>query len=235
MNCEEYRESIAADPSFEDGTGHLAECEACRIYRDEMRALDQRIASALAIDVPVLDLPELPDIEQGNVVSLHKRRVTVPKWFAVAATVAIAAVLGVRMLGTGIEYESLADEVLAHVDHEPAAMRITDAAVSDKRLHDVVPDEIAELDHSAGLITYAQTCVINGRNVPHLVIQGEYGPVMILLMPEEEVSGAQDLSGEHVNGVILPVGDGSIAIVGEREERLEKIREKILNSVTWTT
>jgi hypothetical protein len=201
-----------------------------------MQALDQTIGRALALDVPELVLPELPDIESDNVVSLARgRRFSPPTWFAMAATVAVAAVLGVRLIGSGIEYESLAEEVLAHVDHEPYAMRVTGEAVTDKRLHNVVTADIAEMDHGAGLITYAQTCVINGHDVPHLVIQGREGPVMVLLMPEEMVDAAVELSGEHVNGVILPVGSGSIAIVGGRTEQLENIQEQVLNSVTWTT
>lgn len=236
MNCEEYRQAIAGDPSFDGGAGHLSECAACQDYRTEMQALDQTIGRALALDVPELVLPELPDIESDNVVSLARgRRFSPPTWFAMAATVAVAAVLGVRLIGSGIEYESLAEEVLAHVDHEPYAMRVTGEAVTDKRLHNVVTADIAEMDHGAGLITYAQTCVINGHDVPHLVIQGREGPVMVLLMPEEMVDAAVELSGEHVNGVILPVGSGSIAIVGGRTEQLENIQEQVLNSVTWTT
>lgn len=235
MKCEEYRNAIAAEPSFNDDGGHVDACAACRTYRDEIRALDRRIAGALAIDTPPLDIPELPELAAGNVIPLHKRRVTLPAWFAVAATVAIAAVVGVRTLSTDIEYLSLADEVLAHTDHEPVAMRVSNQPVSDERLQRVVPDNVAELDHAAGIISYARTCVINGRKVAHLVLQGERGPVMILLMPEEKVAAAEDLSGEHVNGVILPVGDGSIAIVGERDEQLERIRDNVLSSVTWTT
>ena len=84
------------------------------------------------------------------------------------------------------------------------------------------------------LITYAQTCVINGRRVPHLVIQGEDGPVMVLLMPEERVESAIPLEDGDSRGVILPVGDGSIAIVGGRNERLESIERVVRNSVTWS-
>ena len=91
------------------------------------------------------------------------------------------------------------------------------------------------MNHSAGLITYARTCVINGREVPHLVIQGERGPVTVLLLPEEKVSGAQELMGDNINGVLLPVGDGSIAIIGERDEPLQRIREKLVRSAAWTT
>ncbi len=236
MNCEEFRKAITADPAFDGGAGHVAACEACRTYRDELVALDGRIARALALDVPTLSVPDLPAIEADNVVTLaDRRRVAAPVWYAVAASVLVAAILGIRLLGTGVEYDSLADEVLAHVDHEPYSMRVTDVPVADRRLRRVVAADVAELDHDAGLITYAQTCVINGNKVPHLVIQGERGPVMILLLQEEMVSEAIPLLGENLSGVILPVGSGSIAIVGERGERLEKIEKNLVNSVMWST
>jgi hypothetical protein len=235
-NCEEYRVAIAADPSFDGGAGHLAECNGCQAYRAEMQMLDQTISRALVLDVPHLKMPELPDIEPDNVVSLPARhRMSPPAWLAVAATVALAAVLGVRLLGTGIEHQSLADEILAHLDGEPFALRVTDVAVTDERLYSVIPADVARMDHSAGLITYAQSCEINGKEVPHLVIQGEYGPITILLMPQEQVAEAITLSGQNVNGVILPVGDGSIAIIGQRGERLERLQKRVLKSVTWST
>jgi len=241
MNCEEYREAIATDPSFDDGAGHLNECAACQLYRSDMQALDQKINRALAIDVPQLQMPDLPELstsKSGNVTTLRKRSwapLTTRTWFAMAATVVVAALLGVRLVGTGIEHESLADEILAHLDREPNALRVTDVAISAERLNAVVPADIAHMDHGAGLITYAQTCPIGGHDVPHLVIQGERGPVTILLMPEEKISGPQRLSGDNVKGVILPVGNGSIAIIGERDERLDRIEESVLKSVAWST
>jgi len=235
MNCEQYREAIAADPSFDGGAGHLSECAACQEYRSEMQRLDQTISRALALDVPQLQVPDLPELDTDNVVSLSSRRMTPPVWTAMAATVVLAAFIGFRFIGSGIEYESLAEEVLAHVDHEPAALRISNIAVTDERLSSVVPANVATMDHSAGLITYAQSCEIGGHTVPHLVIQGERGPVTILLMPEETVDEAQSLTGDNVTGVILPVGDGSIAILGDSDERLEKIEAQVLNSISWST
>ena len=235
MNCEEYREAIAAEPSFDGGAGHLSECSSCQAYRSEMLALEQMISRALTLDVPELDVPELPAIETENVVTLPTRKLSSPVWLALAATVVVAAFVGFRMIGSGVEYPTLADELLAHIDHERGSLVVTDVAVSDARLESVVTADIARLDHSAGLITYAQSCIINGHSVPHLVIQGEYGPVTILLMPDEMVSAPQTITGESVKGVILPVGDGSIAIIGEREESLDRITKKVLNSVTWST
>ena len=235
MNCEHYKEQIAADPSWEGGEEHVSECAACRSYRDDMRALDRRIAGALTIDVPQLEMPELPEIDDSNVTTLKPRRLTTPGWLALAATVVLAAFVGIRMYGTDVTYPSLADEIIAHLDHEPYALRVRDKAVSDRRLARVVPANIATMRHDAGLITYAQTCVINGKKVPHLVIQGENGPVTVLLMPDEMVDGAVEIEGESINGVILPVGNGSIAIIGVDGERLEPIQESVMHSVTWST
>ena len=72
MNCEEYREAIAADPraSSEDVTRHAAECEACTAYTADMRAFDTRIARALEIRVPELKIPDLPPIDGDKVTGL---------------------------------------------------------------------------------------------------------------------------------------------------------------------
>ena len=236
MNCNEYREAIAADPAFEGGADHLQGCEDCRAFRREMQTLNVQIAKAMQLSVPALKMPELPTIDAGKVVSLPSRQpLSRPVWFAMAASVLIAVFLGVRMLGVGASYDSLGEEIIAHLDHEPYALRVTDVPVSDAKLERVVPASIAHMDHSAGVITYAQTCVIDGKRVPHLVIQGETGPVTILLMPEQGVAGAEALEGDNIHGVILPVGDGSIAIIGTREETLERVEQSVLDSVTWST
>ncbi len=234
MNCDEYKEAISGDPSFDGGAGHLSECSSCQAYRQEMIALDDKILRALSLNVPELNMPELPEIETGNVVLLSsRRRFSPPTWFAMAATVVVAALIGIRFVG--VDNQTLAEEVLAHLDGEPNALVVTDVAVSDERFRSVVPAKIASMDRSVGLITYARSCEINGRDVPHLVIQGEHGPVTILLMPEEKIPSALPLEGDTVHGVILPVGSGSIAIIGVREERLDLIEERVLKSVTWST
>lgn len=240
MNCEEYREAISADPAFDGGARHLSACVDCRDYGAEMRALNVAIASALQISVPELRMPQLPDIEasveNGNIVPLLARRaISKPIWFALAATVLVAALIGVRMAGNGVAYPSLEEQVLAHVDHEQAAFEVTGTPVSDHHLARVVPANIAELNHDAGMITYARSCSINGRSVPHLVIQGERGPITILLMPEESVTAARILEGRNVRGIILPVGSGSIAIIGDRDEQLDRVTQNILHSVDWST
>jgi hypothetical protein len=200
-----------------------------------MKALDLKIARALQIDVPPLVMPQLPDVDDNVAALPVRRRSRAPIWFAVAATVVLGLSIALRMSSVFVEYESLADEVLAHLDHEPRSLVVTDVPVSDRRLQRAVPASMAVFDRDATLITYANPCIINGKRVPHLVVQGQHGPITILLMPEEKVNEKTPLDGDVVHGVILPVGDGSIAIIGPREESLEPIQENVRASLTWTT
>lgn len=233
MDCENYKLIQTADPASVEGAEHLASCADCRQYDDELQVLNGKIAQALDIAVPELKLPELPELVAENVAVLHPRRaVTKPVWFALAASIMVAVFIGVSLSGVDDADLSIVDQLLAHIDHEPYALRSV-RPVSAKRLAKVVPASIATMDNEAGLITYAQSCVINGRDVPHLVIQGENGPVTILLMPKEAISEKTAVDGESVHGFIFPFGDGSFAIIGEKGEPIDQMKRRVMESVTW--
>ncbi len=238
MNCEEYRKTLLADPGFEDEARHADSCVACREYSAEILALDADIAGAMKLSVPELRMPVLPDLDSEVVVSLPARRAfPKPAWFALAATVLLAAEVGLRMTSPGMDVggTTLEQQVLAHVDHEPMALQPGNTPVSDTQFSTAVPKTVATMNRDIGLITFAAFCSINGNDVPHLVMQGKHGPITILLMPHEKVSEAKKLDGANIRGVILPVGDGSIAIIGDRDESLENVQQNVLDSVTWST
>lgn len=245
MECEEYRKAITADPggSFE-GAGHAAGCEACRAYAAGIAAVDERIVRALGIDAPELAMPELPPVPDrapAGVADLAPRRrprFTVPAWLAAAAGIAAVLVFAVKGLAPEDPYyETLAGEVLAHMDHEESSRRVTAIAVSDGALAGVLDSRVEAVDTGSGIVSYAMSCVINGHVVPHLVVQGRTGPVTVILMPDEDVDIAVPLEGENVHGVILPADTGSIAIIGQREEQMTEvgeIGERVVDSVKWS-
>lgn len=237
MNCKDYEAAIAADPAgtFE-GAGHAVNCADCASLTEQIRALDARIAKALEIPVPELKLPDLYAIDdESNVVSLpFRRRLSTPVWLGLAASMVLATVLGVQFLQQETGQSSLGAEIMAHLDHESMALKVTNRAVSEQRLAEVLKDDVSQMDTEVGLVTYAMTCIINGKEIPHLVIQGERGPVTLLLLPDEKISAAVSLEGDGTQGVILPLGNGSIAIVGERGERLGEVQQRLVDSVKWS-
>lgn len=241
MKCEDYKEAIAADPwqAFDGDARHAAACVSCADFTASMQALDQRIARALAIDVPQLDMPVLAPLDDGDLAAVTvlplrgRGQLSTPAWLGLAAGVVLALVVAGGFLPGYDSDLSLADEIIAHLDHEPNALRVTTQAVSNRELHGVINGDVAALDDGIGLVTYARSCVINGHTIPHLVIQGEKGPVTLLLLPNEPVDMAIPLYGKGVHGVLLPVGRGSIAIIGDREEPIEEIEQRVIDSVTW--
>jgi hypothetical protein len=240
MNCEDYTQAIATDPSFTNEAGHVALCAACAEFKAQILAQERVIAKALAIEIPALRMPELPPLSADDdkivsIASRRKTRLSMPAWIGIAASFALAALIGVQFLADDSSNDqALADEILAHIDHEPWSLTVTDVAVSGERVRDVMAANGGTMDANIGLVSYAQSCVINGRTIPHLVIQGQNGPVTILLMPEEMVSMPISLHGESIDGVILPLGDGSVAIVGERGINLEDLKKRVSNSVEWS-
>jgi hypothetical protein len=54
-------------------------------------------------------------------------------------------------------------------------------------------------------------------------------------MPQEKLDAPERIGNGVLSGVLLPVGDGSIAIVGENPQDLERLEETMKNSVTWRT
>lgn len=250
MRCEEFRERLDGDPGadFPGRSAHAAACPDCARYAADSAVFERRLAAALAVDVPDfrIDLREEDQHAGGRgdkVVALDRGRRGrsarwrgLPAWAGVAAALALAVTLTLQFAGGPQELDSsaLAAEVIAHLDHEPYSRVVTDEAVAGNRLSRVLTPAVSRLDAGrVGLVTYARTCPINGRDVPHLVVQGADGPVTLLLMAGEKLDAPVPLEGDGFHGVILPVGDGSIAVVGEKGQSVDDVTENIRDAVDW--
>ena len=248
MRCEEFRQALDGDPG-EDFPGrgeHAAACPECARYAADAAVFERRLAAALAVEVPDFRI-ELPEDNRGSdggdkVISLADRRGGggrwrgLPAWAGIAAALVLAVALTLQFTGgpQDLDAGGLAAEVIAHMEHEPYSRVATDQAVAGAELGRVLAPAVSRLDAGrVGLVTYAKTCPINGRDVPHLVVQGADGPVTLLLMAGEKLDAPVPLEGDGFHGVILPVGDGSIAIVGEKGQSVDDVTENIRSAVDW--
>ncbi len=200
MNCLEYRQICGAEPEHqaEAFAAHEAQCADCRAFAAETRALDDRIRQALRIDLP------------GRPSAAPKQAAAVPRQRWQPARLGFAAsLLAAAGLAVGVWLSApppaLADAVTGHLSHERDAWQITDNAVARDVLDAVLEDGHIEFRQSFGLISYARTCNIRGHDVPHLMIQGERVPVMLLIMREEKIDHAIPLRADgyevtHITG-----------------------------------
>jgi hypothetical protein len=150
--------------------------------------------------------------------------------FGAAAALVIATAL---WLGVP-EPSELPAAVMAHVRHEPASLVRTEQSVPAPRIDEVLRQAGAELARPVGLVTYVKLCPFRGRMVAHFVVQGEQGPVTVLLLPEENVVRTTPVREDGFVGTLVPLEiGGSIAIVGEPRESLDAIRDRLVSAVRW--
>jgi len=234
MDCTLIRERIEADPAHLDdaAVAHLQECAACSAYADRVNTAERLINEALRFDVSALkDNAAEPPADEPLFV----------RYRAAFGGVAAALVVGLSVwfgttLSPSTDSAELVAEVVQHWYEEPDSWVQTDVQVSEAALEQVVSGQ-AEIDITQlGLLSYAQSCFVRGEWVPHLVMQGEQGPVMLLLLPHESVDEPLPLKlpDEGLSGVIVPHGEGSIAIMGEDSEPMPPIQNRLGDSVEWS-
>ena len=218
MSCEEARLQIGADPggSAPELEQHLQGCESCRQFREEMRTLDANIRRAL----------ERPPASAGTPRFTASWR---PWALAASVLLAMLAVLAVWSLRPS---ETLAREVVAHVQEEPEswlARQHVDAQTIDNALRGAG----VKLDITSDRISYAQSCWFRDHYVPHLVVQTARGPVTVMILRYQRVSARHAFHEEGMSGVIVPAPQGSIAVLTRGDVNLAAAAAQMQQDVRW--
>jgi hypothetical protein len=206
-----------------------------RLTAEERKAREAIVADDARFDA-LLEAAfrvEAPDVAVGRRTRSGRR----PAMFALAASVLLAAGawFGLHTESPVHDVSPLAPEVIAHIRHEPASLVVTASAVPQAEFEGVLRAGRAMLAGPVGRVSYAKLCPFRGRMVAHFVVQGEHGPVTVMLLPDEDVAAPTPIEEEGFAGTLVPVdGGGSLAIVGEPDEPLEDIRDRLLQALRWS-
>lgn len=215
LECRHARLAIGGDPRHLsiEVQQHLATCVACAKFRDETLAMESRLEAAL----------QLP---------LHRFRTATPpaRRFALAASV-VGALL---VAGGGWVFRpqtALAHEVVQHMSEEAGSWALQ------RRL---APEEISAVLARAGVhfdtsmpVVYASPCRFRGRIAPHLVVQTEKGPVAVMLLTDQKLMRRQEFSEEGYEGVLLPAGEGSVAVLSRGGAVPGATEAAVLSAIRW--
>ena len=219
MNCTELRETLSAEPGKRapELTAHLATCADCSAFVLELGMFEARLQRALAIPVVPQAFPtaaELAAAPAATVTTLDRPRRGLgrPAWFALAATGLVAAVLGTTLLTVYPRY-ALANALVGHVEDEPLSWAVTDVSVPDESLAYVLKRAGVALDPGGPRVSYAQSCKFRGWYVPHLVVQTTRGPMTVIPLRHEHVSGITEIDESGYRGIIVPAGHGALAVL----------------------
>jgi hypothetical protein len=214
--CRHARIAIGGEPHAlpPEVSAHLTTCAACRQFHAETIAMDGRVRAAL----------ELPLAKFRKAAPAPSRRI------ALAASVALATLVG-GGLWLWSPGSALASEVVEHVSHEGGSWARQEV-VSAATLAGVLQKAGVQFDTSMPVI-YASPCPFRGRVSPHLVVQTANGPMTVMLLAHQKVSARQEFSEEGYRGVLLPAGEGSIAVLTQGGEVPDAVATQVVNGVRW--
>jgi hypothetical protein len=212
--CREARLDIGGDPHelSPELREHLSTCAACTRFRNETLALDGRLRAAL----------ELPLAEFRGKSAPPARR------FALAASVVLAVLIGG---GAWLfrPQSALASELVEHVNHEPGSW-LGHEPISQEAFAAVLAR--AGVRYDARLpVTYASPCPFRGHIVPHLVVQTDRGPLTVMVLEHVKSESEGTFTEGEYHGIVLPAGEGSIAVIARKGQEFGGALEAVLGGV----
>jgi hypothetical protein len=216
VNCDSVRESLDAEPAARGPAiaAHLAACPGCARYATDLAAFEVTLRRALEIPVPARAPPAVDAAPVGPAARqpAAPRPRRLPRWFAIAASAVVAAVLATAIT-TIYPRQALATALVGHMGHEPQSWAVTEATVPEAALAYVLNRSGVRLDPGVPQISYAHSCWFRGRFVPHLVVQTPDGPMTVMVLSHEHVARDTPIDEGGYRGVIVPAGRGALAVL----------------------
>lgn len=220
MKCHEVQTLLGAEPQsrHEEMLEHVNSCVDCGEYRQQMLRMDDLILKALTIPV------EAPAKAQPM------RAPRFRGWQIAASLLASIALAGSLWIAT--TQDSLAEQIVAHAEHEAFAIVRTDQRVDPQEVDAVLSQSGIQLKDQAE-VSFAESCDFGRHRVPHLVVQTDEGPVTVLILAHEDSrQSVEEINERGFEGVIVPAPRGVIAVLG-KDVPVKTAAQKVLGAVEY--
>jgi hypothetical protein len=152
---------------------------------------------------------------------------------AFAASIA-AALVTVLTLWLARPPESLAAEIVKHVEREPNSWSQTQP-VDSERIDAVLRKTGVKLGPGMQSIVYASSCWFRGHFVPHLVVMTKDGPVTVMILVNERVNTSQQFNEEGYSGLLAPAPNGSVAVLSRTPMSLDQPARTVVQALQSAT
>ena len=234
----EFRRRLFADPHDEEVIAAAkAQPELQRIVT-EMQQFDEFLNQSMAIEVPddladkiiAKQKAEVANNQEHGKVSWF-RRATMP--FAVAASTLFAALI--FYFGGFGEPLNTGQHALAHVYHESSALEREDA-ISLQQVNEKLAMFGGKFDDLPGKVVFATFCNFKGQKSLHLVMQSEFGPLTVFVVPtgqQATLDGSDQFSDNRFSGLIAYNDRANTILVGDKSAPLQHFQSAVQTSLRW--
>ncbi|MDN2662568.1 DUF3379 family protein [Psychromonas sp. 14N.309.X.WAT.B.A12] len=210
---------------------------------DDGKAFDKLLKDSLKVDVPD-DLADKIMLEQSF--ALERDKNISARWhIAIAASVAFVIGLSIPLIQktvtppvevAAVEQapESIGNVALEMVKNEYFLTAKANENASLQAVNAKLAVYGGQAKEGLGEIMFVNYCSFKGTSALHMILKGEKGRVTVFVVPEKgKFTPAAEFSNEHLKGMSEKMGKANIVIVGEPDEPLEMMQEKLHDSIKW--
>ncbi len=219
MNCLSFRRALMLDPArlAPEARAHAESCRACGELLAQSAAFEHALAQVVHVPVP-------EGLAERVIAYAYPARVP-SRWMGIAASIAVAAVIGLAVLWPRNDELALAG--IDFVVYEEA-QAILDAKPSDRAVLQRVTRELGvQLPAQMGEMRYVGTCPVAGTIAHHVVVKTAHGKVTLLLFPKQVAGARRVASARGLAAAAVPAREGSVMIIADSKRRVDRIEEML--------
>lgn len=231
MHCLDVRRELATTPAAlsTGARAHLRQCPRCAALAAD--ALRQEARLRRAMEVPVPEGLEQRVLLRQRLQHRRGRRRAV-RW-ALAAGVLLAVAAAWQLRPVPVEQRVVA-AVADYLSARAGALAVpVDGSLDPASLDAVTRPFGLQLGEGVGPVREVRPCVIRDRQGLYLVMDGEKGPVVVLVLPEERVERRVRFQVDGRHGLLVPCPRGGLAIIGQPGERLAALEQRLQRASRW--
>jgi len=233
MDDLEFRRRAYAEPDCQDKDFIAFKNSSLENSRfvDELKLLDDKLKQGLHIKAPE-DLIENIKLQQ-TLASHQSSRKKMRLWSMAASVFLVLSVTFNYLTNTdNISNQVLSDNVMEHIYHELDHL-YEKQNKSLAQVNQLLAEFGGNITQVSGQVNYLGSCDIAHTKGVHMVVQGEVGPITVMLLPGVPVDSQHEIKDKRFKGIIVPGKKGSIAIVGEKSESLQALKDELALQFHW--
>ncbi|MGJ8581850.1 MAG: DUF3379 family protein [Psychromonas sp.] len=214
--------------------------DASKNLVDESKAFDKLLKDSLKVDVPD-DLADKIMLEQSFALDRDKNVST--RWhIAIAASIAFVIGLSIPLIQQTAQQPVEVAQVPTDIGSVALELVKNEYFLTAKANENATLQTVnaklavygATAQEGLGEVLFVNYCSFKGTSALHMILNGEKGRVTVFVVPEQgDFKPATKFNNEHLKGMSEQMGKASVVIVGEMDEPLEMIKEKLHDSIKW--
>jgi len=128
---------------------------------------------------------------------------------------------------------AIIEHIFEHAKEAPEIMLKQDQNIQEAELESMFLNVGAILNKPVEFMSYAGECEVDGEKGLHLVLQEIEGPVTIIVLPGKQIESMQAFRQSGLEGQMIPVKGGVVAIVGHSVQQLASAQKHFFQAVTF--